>query len=236
MRTYTFIFLFLLCIFILPSFKPLDDRFISYKLDPKKETIQLFWKDEIGDKINTLHNLNDYVSKRKQKLLFAMNCGMFTPEYSPVGLFIQNGKQISKLKICNTSKANFCLQPQGVFYITSANKAGIATAITFNASGVLFATQSAPVLLENGVINKNLPKGYQMNRNGAGIKKNGEVVLALGKDVNFHEFAKFFQTQGCTEAMFFDGGVSEVFYPAQKHLTHPAWSGSFGPMLGVIAK
>jgi uncharacterized protein YigE (DUF2233 family) len=163
-----------------------------------------------------------------------MNSGMYTPEYNPVGLYIEAGKEISKIKRCNTSKANFCFQPQGIFYITSKNKAGIATPSTFKNLNVIYASQSAPILLQNSKINKNLPTGYKMTRNGIGINDKGHDIMAIGYDVNFPEFAKYFQSQGCTDAMFFDGGDSQILYPEKGiKANYTRTRGTFGAMIAV---
>lgn len=50
-------------------------------------------------------------------LNFATNGGMFTDQYGPVGLFIQDGKTNKNINNSN-GKGNLNWKPNGVFYIT----------------------------------------------------------------------------------------------------------------------
>jgi uncharacterized protein YigE (DUF2233 family) len=228
---------FPLCILVLlvvvhSSFHPKGaPQFWSYTADTKKVAVRTYYKDRKGARIDNLPHLKQHIEGGGRKMLFAMNCGMYSTTYTPVGLYIEEGKQLSSLKRCNTSKANFCLQPQGVFYVRSDGRAGISTVEGFSAKGVRYATQSAPIVVQNGKINPRLPKGLQLIRNGVGIRKDGTVVLAISRDwVNFHEFAQFFIAQGCTTAMYFDGNVSQAYYPGHT----VANNAPFGAMVAVV--
>jgi uncharacterized protein YigE (DUF2233 family) len=228
---------FSLCMLVLllvvnSSFHPKGaPQFWSYTADTKKVAVRTYYKDRKGARIDNLPALKQHIEAGGRKMLFAMNCGMYSTTYTPVGLYIEEGKQVSSLKRCNTSKANFCLQPQGVFYVRTDGRAGISTVQSFSAKGVRYATQSAPVVVQNGKMNPKLPKGLQLIRNGVGIRKDGKVVLAISRDwVNFHEFAQYFIAQGCTTAMYFDGNISQAYYPGR---TTPD-NASFGAMVAVV--
>jgi uncharacterized protein YigE (DUF2233 family) len=228
---------FVSCILVLllafpTSFVPkAAPSFWSYTADPKKVAVRTYYKDAKGTRIDNLPALRQHIEGGGRKMLFAMNCGMYSTSYTPVGLYIEEGKQLSSIKRCNTSKANFCLQPQGVFYVRQDGRAGISTVEGFSSKGVRYATQSAPVVVQNGKINPKLPKGLQLIRNGVGIRKDGKVVLAISRDwVNFHEFAQYFIAQGCTTAMYFDGNISKAYYPGR---TTPG-AAPFGAMVAVV--
>lgn len=223
--------LFLLLV-VHTSFAPKGTpQFWSYTADTRNVVVRTYYKDRKGARIDNLPALRQHIEKGGKKMLFAMNCGMYSTSYTPVGLYIEEGRQISSLKRCNTSRANFCLQPQGVFYVRHDGRAGISTVESFSSKGVRYATQSAPVVVQNGKINPKLHKGLQLIRNGVGIRKDGKVVLALSRDwVNFHEFARFFIDQGCTSAMYFDGNISQAYYPGR---TTPD-NASFGAMVAVV--
>jgi uncharacterized protein YigE (DUF2233 family) len=206
-------------------------RFWTYTVAPGKASIRTFYKTGKGERIDNLPALKRHIESTGKKMLFAMNCGMYSTSYAPVGLYIEEGRQVSTLRRCTTSKANFCLQPQGVFYVRRDGRAGISTVQSFSAAGVRYATQSAPVVVQNGKMNPSLPKGLQLIRNGAGVRRDGAVVLAISRDyVNFHEFAQYFIDQGCITAMYFDGNVSQAYYPGKLTPT----DASFGAMIAVM--
>lgn len=224
--------LFVLLWVVLASFSHRETtRFRAYTVAPGKASIRTFYKTSKGERIGNLPALKRHIESTGKKLLFAMNCGMYSTSYAPVGLYIEDGKQVSALRRCNTPKANFCLQPQGVFYVRRDGKAGISTVQSFSGAGVRYATQSAPVVVQNGKMNPSLPKGLQLIRNGVGVRTDGTVVLAISRDfVNFHEFARFFIDQGCTTAMYFDGNVSQAYYPGK---LAPS-DAPFGAMVAVV--
>lgn len=211
--------------------RPPAPSFWAYTADTKKVNIRTYYKGTKGEKIQTLRALKSHIESKGAQMLFAMNCGMYSTTYTPVGLYIEEGKQLSGIRRCSTSKANFCLQPQGVFYIRNDGSAGISTVPTFSGKGVRYATQSAPVVVQNGKMNPKLPKGLQLVRNGVGVRKDGTVVLAISRDyVNFHQFAQYFIDQGCQTAMYFDGNVSQAYYPG-KVTPNDA---PFGAMVAVV--
>ena len=188
--------------------------------DPSK--IRLFWKDASGNPYLTFEQL----VRQHPKLKFAMNAGMFTPQYAPVGLYVEGGKQLRKLKLLNNPKVNFGIQPQGVFCIRK-NKAFIYPAnASFSIATLDYATQSGPILVIDGVVNPKLPKGQLLLRNGVGIRKDGKVYFAC-KEMNFLDFARHFIENECIMALYLDGFVSEVWTPGKQTM------GNFGPMIGV---
>jgi uncharacterized protein YigE (DUF2233 family) len=195
--------------------------YTTYISHPTK--IKMYWRDNIGQNWGGFEPL----VKAHPAIKFAMNGGMYTTSYAPVGLYIEEGKQLTPLKRSNNPKVNFGIQPQGVFCIRNG-KAEVVAVNNFQANGVRFATQSAPLLLQNGVINPNLPKGNSRHiRNGVAILKDGRVLMAISQqEVTFLEFAQFFKDQGCTNALFLDGVVSESYTKGQ-----PMTYGWFGVII-----
>ena len=99
--------------------------YLSFKANLKEQTIQLYWKDDKGRQIRSLGALDNYLKSRKQELPFAMNAGMFDPNFNPVGLFVEEGivvKQINRSK--GKGEGNFYMQPNGFFYIDSKSNPG----------------------------------------------------------------------------------------------------------------
>jgi uncharacterized protein YigE (DUF2233 family) len=110
------------------------------------------------------------------------------------------------------------MKPNGVFVILG-NKARIISSIEMKlmSSNPTYAVQSGPLLLRKGKIHPSIsPKSNSRKvRNGLGILKNGKVLLAITSDQtiqlpNMHDFADFFRHQGCTDALYLDGTISQL--------------------------
>ena len=69
-------------------------------------------------------------------------------------------------------------------------------------------------------------------RNGVGVLSDGRVVFAMSKsEVNFYDFAEFFKSLGCRNALYPDGFVSRSYLPEE------SWTqldGNFGVIIGVL--
>ncbi|HOX82047.1 MAG TPA: phosphodiester glycosidase family protein [Chryseolinea sp.] len=208
-----------------------DARFISFVADPK--SIQLYWKDDKGQIFKSIQNLKSFVEAKNQKLKFAMNGGMYLKDNSPQGIFIENGLRITPLDTASGA-GNFYLKPNGVFYLTKSNKAVVCQTKEFVENDqITFATQSGPMLVINGEIHKAFIKGSSnLNiRNGVGILPDNTVLFAMSKqEVNFYDFAEFFKSMGCTNALYLDGFVSRTYLPQENWMQ---LDGNFGVIIGV---
>ncbi|QIX60528.1 hypothetical protein HER32_04740 [Hymenobacter sp. BT18] len=223
----------------LPACTPPDStdasQFISYTVNPRRQTLRLYWRDEQGQPLRSLGRLRDWLMGRGQRLVFACNGGMYRTGPVPLGLFIEDGRQRTPL---DTTRGigNFYLQPNGVFYLTRAGQAGIVPTAAFRVGPqVQYATQSGPMLVRDGQLHPAFRPGSQNRqiRNGVGLLPDGRVLLVLSRqEINFYDFARYFQRQGCRQALYLDGFVSRTYLPAQ------GWEqvdGDFGVMLGVVA-
>ncbi|HSC40504.1 MAG TPA: phosphodiester glycosidase family protein [Chitinophagaceae bacterium] len=212
---------------------PADDAMISYTVDPKTRDLRFYWKDDSGHVLGSIQRLKDYLGRRHQKLVFAMNGGMYQQDNSPLGLFIREQRTITKL---NTSagEGNFYLKPNGVLYISRDNKAVICPTDGFINNGqVKFATQSGPMLLIDGAIHPAFKKGSaNVNiRNGVGLLPGNKLVFAMSKSpINFYDFADYFKSLGCRDALYLDGFVSRTYLPEKSWLQ---MDGDFGVLIGV---
>lgn len=213
-----------------------DDQILTYTVDPKKQDLQLYWKNDEGEILKSIQNLKTYVENENLELTFAMNGGMFKKDFSPLGLFIQNKKTISPLNTAD-GNGNFYLKPNGVFYITTDNIPFVCNTTDFAGNGkIKYATQSGPMLVINGHIHPAFKEGStNLNiRNGVGILPDKRVLFAMSKkEINFYDFAKFFQSAGCKNALYLDGLVSRTYLPEKK------WTqtdGNLGVIIGVTKK
>lgn len=226
--------LFPFLLVILPGFSPrAPDLFLTYRANPATEQIRLYWKNNKGELINGLGRLNAYLNSGGDSLLFGMNAGMFTTDYKPLGLYIENGKQLKGINLKN-AEGNFYLKPNGAFLLLNNGKAMVCKSEEVpTIKNIKYATQSGPMLLINGDIHPAFTKGSSnLNiRNGVGILPDGKILFVLSKQaVNLYDFALYFKEQGCLNALYLDGYVSRAWYPAA------GWKQNdekFGVMIGV---
>jgi len=212
-----------------------EDKFISYIADLKKQELKLYWKDDQQQLFKSIGSLKTWLEGKNEKLLFAMNGGMYKTDNSPLGLFIQDYKTITRLNKANAT-GNFYLKPNGVFYITSTNEPFICTTPKFIDNGkIKYATQSGPMLVIDGKIHPEFKQGStNLNiRNGVGILPGNKVIFAMSKaPVSFYDFAEFFKKAGCTNALYLDGAISQTYLPEKNWLQA---GGNFGVIVGVTA-
>ena len=213
-----------------------DQNIISYRVDTKKQQLNLYWKNDKNELFRSLGNLKDQLSKNKHTLVFAMNGGMYKTDNSPLGLFIQNYKTLMPINK-KSGTGNFYMKPNGVFYLTENNTAAICKTENLSNNGkIKFASQSGPMLVIDGKIQANFTEGSKNTniRNGVGILPDGKVIFAMSKtEVNFYDFANYFKKAGCKNALYLDGFVSRTYLPEQN------WNqldGDFGVIFAVTTE
>lgn len=221
---------------------PGSAKIVSIKVNPDSVNISFYWKAK-GENIQNISKLRTVLENQNNNLIFATNGGMFDKKLSPIGLFVENGQLINPLntKVFNPEEnaviPNFYLQPNGVFYITNEATAGICKISTYpNVLNVKYATQSGPMLVVDGKINKIFdPNSHNFNiRNGVGILPNNELVFAISiNKVSFYDFARYFKEQGCSNALFLDGYISKAYMPKQGI---EQIDGELGVLIGITEK
>ena len=210
-----------------------ETGYVSYRLDPQRQQLRLYWRDAQGQRFGSLGQLRQALAAQGDSLVFAMNGGMFAPGFAPQGLFIENGKTLTPLDTA-TGTGNFYLQPNGVFYLTTDRRAHLVPTAAFRpGSRVAYATQSGPMLVLNGQIHPAFRPGSAnvQVRNGVGLLPDGRVLLAMSKNkVSLYDFADYFRRAGCRQALYLDGYVSRTYAPAAGS---PQLDGDFGVIIGV---
>jgi uncharacterized protein YigE (DUF2233 family) len=210
-----------------------DDRFVSYIVNPKEQQLTFYWKNDSNENFRSLENLKNWLAKNNKKLIFAMNGGMYKQDNSPQGLYIENNKTLSPIDTLS-GNGNFYLKPNGIFYLTNNDTGYINTTANFHYSAnIKYATQSGPMLLINGEIHPAFIKGStNINiRNGVGILADNRIIFAMSKkEINFYDFAYYFKSIGCTNALYLDGYVSRTYLPQKKWIQT---DGDFGVIIGI---
>ena len=213
-----------------------DANYTVCSFDARRDDIRLYWKGANDLAYGGFSALADAVKAQGRQLRFAMNAGMFETDLSPVGLFVEDGKQKHKADL-RDGASNFHLKPNGVFYFGDV-AAGVMETTRFLANGpkARYATQSGPMLVIDGRIHpKILPTGTSTKiRNGVGVREGSLVVFAISEQpVTFYAFARLFRDAlNCPNALFLDGSVSSLFAPNLKR--NDALS-PMGPIVGVSA-
>lgn len=231
----------LLCAIVVTiSFQADDDlstKVLSHVVDLSTAELRMYWKDQDGAPMKSFQNLKRFVESERKSLVFAMNGGMFNPDFSPTGLYIENGQELKRLNKATKGSGNFLLLPNGVFYLTKEGKAHIATTPEFESSDhIAYATQSGPMLLIDGEYHPafNANSSNFHIRNGVGILPNGNVLFAMSEvPIRFYDFATFFKEQGCKNALYLDGAVSRTYLPAKGYKN---LYGNFGVIIGETRK
>ncbi|KXZ69268.1 hypothetical protein AVENLUH5627_01640 [Acinetobacter venetianus] len=180
----------------------------------KLDQLELFLKSKNSDRYyQSFSGLQENLPVCAQ-MSFAMNAGMYHADFRPVGLYVEHAKQTSQLNE-DTGFGNFFMQPNGVL-AWNHQKAVIQTTEDYKKSKfrALFATQSGPMLINNGKINSQfLPESNSLKiRNGVGIKDNELYFVISQQRVSFYQFAQFFKQQlQIDQALYLDGSISSLY-------------------------
>jgi uncharacterized protein YigE (DUF2233 family) len=209
-----------------------NHAFTVCRADPAQQEFRLFLQRQDGANFSQLEALPS------EGLLFATNAGMFTPEYAPAGLYVENAIERKSLNTRASGYGNFHLQPNGVFWLQDG-KAAVSTTADYARlkPAAEIATQSGPMLVIDGKLNPKFdddgPSRYL--RNGVGVTSAGIVAVAISEEpVSFGLFARLFRdTLECPNALYFDGSVSRLRVTGtQRELFGPP----LGPLLGVYRR
>ncbi len=199
------------------------------------EDVRLWLRDGSGALIGTPERLAQQLVPG-ERLVFAMNAGMYAPDRHPVGLFIENGEEKQSI-VTSEGPGNFGLLPNGVFCV--GERFSVIESRTFAAAPAAcrFATQSGPMLVIDGALHpKFVPESDSTYiRNGVGVSADGQTAwfVISDKPVTFHRFARFFRdVLGAPNALYLDGSVSRLIVPGQGRadLGLP-----MGPIVGLVA-
>jgi uncharacterized protein YigE (DUF2233 family) len=210
-------------------------KFTVCTFDPRRNDIRLFWNGTDGRPYGSLAALAAAAKAKGQTLFFAMNAGMFKQDQSPVGLYVENRRELHEADT-RGGATNFHMKPNGVFWVGDG-VAGVTETSRYlaNPPPARYATQSGPMLVVDGKIHPKIrPNGTSVKiRNGVGSCDKGVVVFAIAEEpVTFDAFARLFRDGlDCQNALFLDGSVSSLYAP---ELNRDDKLGPIGPIVGVV--
>ncbi len=200
--------------------------------------IRLFWQRPDGSPYSYLSALPKTDAKGG-RLAFALNGGMFHPDYRPVGLYIEDGRELVRANT-RSGPGNFHLKPNGVFF-ASDGEAGVLETGAFlkKKPKALYATQSGPMLVVDGKLHPRIARASASAkiRDGVCVKSDGVVVFAISEgEVPFDTFERLFRDSlKCRNALFLDGGSAPALYVPSASRGGNMLLG-LGPMIAVYEK
>ena len=215
-----------------------DTRFdgISYTLCEVTlgEDLRLFHSGPDGA-YGSFRDVDQALATEGAALGFAMNAGMYHRDLAPVGLYVENGQEQTRL-ITSDGPGNFGLLPNGVFCIGETFRVIESRAFKAESPACRFATQSGPMLVIDGDLHPRFLATSDSTyiRNGVGVSADGtRAVFAISNDrVNFHSFARLFRDElGLPDALYFDGNISRLYAPELGR--HDAGF-PMGPIVGTV--
>lgn len=172
-----------------------------------------------------------------ETLRFAMNAGMFHPDYRPVGLLVIEGEE-QKPIVTAGGGGNFGMLPNGVFCTGGARPFQVIESRAFAQvrPECRLATQSGPMLVIDGALHPRflVDSDSRYIRNGVGVSPDGQTAWFAISDrpVTFHEFGRLFRDGlGVRDALYFDGSISRLYAPG---LNRADFGRSLGPMIGLV--
>lgn len=201
-----------------------------------RDDLRLFLYTEDRQVYGSFRNIDMALAAEGKRLAFAMNASMYHPDRSPVGLYIEDGEEVSRI-VTSEGPGNFGLLPNGVFCIAEDGFTLIESRAFAKAPPeCIHAAQSGPMLVIDGAFHPRFVEGSdsRLIRNGVGVSADGQraVFVIANSPVNFFEFARFFRDYlGLSQALYLDGNVSRLHAP---ELRRSDWGTLLGPIIGKV--
>lgn len=217
------------------SFEGSDFTICRYAADEHELALFL---DEGGAPLRSFGRLQARLGARRERLLFAMNAGMYDDDGRPIGLYIENGRERRPLNL-NDGPGNFHMKPNGVFAVAADGSVAIMESGKWSRSSprARWATQSGPMLLIDGSIHPRVAAdGESLHiRNGVCAAGPRAAWFAISaQPVSFGRFARLLRDGlRCRDALYLDGAVSSLWDPGAGRRDP---RDSLGPLIAVFAR
>jgi uncharacterized protein YigE (DUF2233 family) len=209
--------------------------YIVCEIDLRRHIVRLFWRKPDGAPYGYLSALPS--AQRSGRLIFATNAGMYAPDYRPVGLYVENGRELVRVST-RAGPGNFHMRPNGIFY-TAGDTAGVLDTQSFltKQPAADFATQSGPMLVINGRLHPLFGRSHSRKfRSGVGLRDEHTLAFVVSDtEVTFSDFARLFRDRlKCDNALFLDGGIVPSLYAPE--LRRNGNLLPLGPMIAVYER
>ena len=212
-----------------------SNRYTVCTVDLRQNQLRLFWKSADGQAYGSFERVARDFQSQGQRLIFAMNAGMYHADLRPVGLYTERGQTLRRL-VLTDGPGNFHLKPNGVFY-WDGSSGGVMESGAFARArpAAQYATQSGPMLVIDGRIHPRFnPQSDSLKiRNGVGMVNTHTAVFVVSENpVNFYDFALFFRDALKTRnVLYLDGTISSLYDPQNSRDDRLF---ALGPLVGVV--
>jgi uncharacterized protein YigE (DUF2233 family) len=215
-----------------------NGNYLVCDIDLRRYEVRIFWRGKSGKPFGAIANLVRALDPAdSSRFILAMNAGMYEQDLSPVGLLVEQGRQVAP---ANTARGtgNVYWKPNGVFFVGEGQAGVLETGLYLQRRPHTdYATQSGPLLVVNGRIeSRMLASTASRNiRNGVGVRDAHTAVFVISDDpVSFSDFARLFRDAlSCPNALYFDGSISDLSVPALHRADH---NRTAGPLVAVFAR
>lgn len=199
------------------------------------QDLRLFLRRADGQIYGGFGAIDDALANEGAHLVFAMNAGMFQPDLSPVGLYLENGQEAHRL-VTSDGPGNFGLLPNGVFCIGARFWVMESRSYAAAPPECRYASQSGPMLVIEGALHPAFRADSTSVhiRNGVGVSADGRQAWFVLSDtpLTFDRFARFFRDRlGARNALYFDGSISRLYAP---ELGLGGAGFPVGPIVGLV--
>jgi uncharacterized protein YigE (DUF2233 family) len=209
--------------------------YVVCAVDPAETELRLFRLGPDGAVLGSFVRVERMLAAEGRTLGFAMNGGMYHPDRTPVGLYVEGGEELAPA-VASAGPGNFGLLPNGILCLGADRAQVIETrAYLDDPPDCRFATQSGPMLVIGGKLHPRflVDSDSRFVRNGVGVTREGRAVFAISdRPVTFHEFGRLFRdVLGTPEALYLDGKISRLYAPG---LGRADIGLPMGPIIGAV--
>jgi uncharacterized protein YigE (DUF2233 family) len=212
--------------------------FTICRFDASQQELRLVVDSPASPPLRSFAALETSLGPDADRVLFAMNAGMYDEVGRPIGLFIADGEERKPVNL-RSGSGNFHLLPNGVFAVDAEGRVSVTAADKFKrrVPAPRLATQSGPMLVIDGKLHPKFDEDGESRlvRNGVGMRDGKTAYFAISEEgVSFGRFARLFRDAlGCPNALYLDGTVSSLWDPGAGR--QDAYD-QLGPLLVVLSR
>lgn len=212
-----------------------DDSFVVCEFRQAHQQFRLTWASPTGAPYRSFNALAADVPA--DNVAFAMNAGMFGASGAPIGLHVEEGRELHAISTTN-GYGNFHMKPNGVLWSGADGRVHVLTTDDYIAAkpASVWATQSGPMLVIDGALHPDFSMDGRSRyvRNGVGVASDGAAFFVISDTpVSFGKLARFFRDHLRTpNALYLDGSVSSLWAPSLNRMDAHS---KLGPLIVVTS-